>query len=118
MNTTISTDLFIDYLICPHKAYLKTKGKSGRRSEYEKLQIHLAKDYQSRAEEHLLQSYCTAEVSQSPDSLGSAMKHGYALITNVLTSVENISMHFDALLRTTKRTSSLGSVYIPVLFVF
>ena len=117
MNTSISRDLFFDFLQCKYKAYRKLKGESGQQSDYERLQVRLANDYQSRAEEHLLESYCTAEASQSPDSLACAMKHGYALITNVLASVGNMSMHFDGLLRTTKRTSSLVSAYIPVLFL-
>jgi len=118
MNTPISRDLFFDFLQCKYKAYRKLKGESGQQSDYERLQVRLANDYRSRAEEHLLQSYCTAETSQSPDSLAGAMKHGYPLITNVLASVGNMSMHFDALLRTTKRFSSLVSEYTPVLFLY
>jgi predicted RecB family nuclease len=118
MDTPISRDLFFDFLQCKYKAYRKLEGESGPQSDYDRLQVRLANDYRSRAEEHLLQFYCTAETSQSPDSLAAAMKHGYALITNVIASVGNMSMHFDALLRTTKRTSSLVSAYTPVLFLY
>jgi hypothetical protein len=43
MPQYILNNIFIDFLNCEYKAYLKLDGKFGKKSEYEKLHGHLRK---------------------------------------------------------------------------
>jgi hypothetical protein len=38
MSAPISDRLFLDYLLCKYKAYLRLSGKSGIKSDFEKFQ--------------------------------------------------------------------------------
>jgi len=54
MSVPISDRLFIDYLQCEYKAYLKLSGKTGVRTDFEKFQDKNQAEYRQRAREHLL----------------------------------------------------------------
>ena len=41
MTPPINNEIFADYLRCQYKAYLKLKGRTGQKTEYEELQNKL-----------------------------------------------------------------------------
>ena len=116
MAAPISNDLFRDFLQCKYKAYLKISGKCGQKSDYEKLDIQLSEEYRRLATDHLLRSRDITETCQNPTNLPEALRHGYAIVTDGHATVDNTSVHFDALLLAAPRPASSTPGYIPVLF--
>jgi len=114
--TTISNDLFHDFLHCKYKAYLKITGKCGQKSDYEIIDFQLSADYRRRATDHLLQSRASAEICKSPPDLPKALRQRHAIVTDGYATVDDTSVHFDALLLAAPRPASSSSSYIPVLF--
>ena len=74
MKALISYELFLDYLKCQYKAYLKATGKPGIKSGFHELEVELKKDYVNRARENLSKSYPFNQISRSPKSLITALK--------------------------------------------
>jgi hypothetical protein len=54
MIQRINNEVFADYLKCQYKAYLKLKGRTGQKTDYEELQNRLFQEYRTNAVEHLL----------------------------------------------------------------
>lgn len=115
MKARISPELFLDYLKCQYKVYLKATGKSGTKSDFQKLEVELKQEYVNRARNNLLNSYPTNQISRSPKSLINALKNNYKLIINAHATIENLSVNFDALILV---KGKLASKYIPILFVY
>ncbi len=115
MKVRVSPELFLDYLRCQYKVYLKTIGKSGIKSDFQQLEVELKKEYANRAFKHLLTSYPTNRILRSPKSLKNALKNNYSLIINAHATIENLSINFDALMLV---KGKLASKYLPILFVY
>src|SRR5437868_7115231 len=78
--TPISNDIFVAYLQCKHKAYLKLAGASGEKGDYEKLRVRLAEEHRRKAAALLLKAAGgPGNVEQSP-SLLDAIRQGPAII--------------------------------------
>jgi hypothetical protein len=45
----LNDDIFAGFLKCRHKAYLKLRGDSGEKSEYERFQARLSAGYRAAA---------------------------------------------------------------------
>ena len=116
MTVSICNELFCDFLHCKYKAYLKLTGNSGQKSDYEKLQEALLGEYRSRTEEHFLHSLRVPTTERNPDSLLEAMRCGPDAIIDANTIDENISCHFDVLVRSCP-PSSRRAEYVPLLYV-
>lgn len=61
MSVPISDSLFLDYLQCEYKAYLKLSGESGVRNDFEKVQDKKHAEYRQQAREHLLITKCNTD---------------------------------------------------------
>jgi len=118
MCCQVSNDLFLAFLKCNYKAYLKLSGReSGTLTSYVKLQDSLMYKYRSRAKEQLLQSYKDDSVTVAPESLLDAMQHGYTTIVDSTEFTDGISTRYDALIQTSGRSSPSQAIYYPVCFV-
>ena len=113
--TSITTELFADFLNCRYKAFLKATGTLGTISEFQGLETTLQQKYAQRAQQHLFGSLPTDQVSQAPKSLTRALECEYPIITNAHADVGNLSVRIDALVRLHPKSSR---EYIPVLFVY
>ena len=82
MKACISTELFLDYLKCQYKVYLKAAGKSEIISDFQKLEVELKQEYADRACKNFLKSYPTNQISRSPKSLINTLKNNCKLIIN------------------------------------
>ena len=114
---SISNELFSDFLRCKYKVYLILTGRSGFKSDYQRLQIRLSKDYLYRACNYFLKSHQGVTVSRSACSLSEVIKHQYSIVTNVIATEGEATAHFDVLIRAPRPFSSLGAEYFPVSFV-
>jgi len=115
MKARISPELFLDYLQCQYKVYLKATGKSGIKSDFQKLEIELKQEYVNRARDNLYKSYPADQISRSQKSLINAIKNNHELIINAHATIENLSVNFDALILV---KGKLASKYFPILFVY
>ncbi|MCH7751714.1 MAG: hypothetical protein IH898_06110, partial [Planctomycetes bacterium] len=115
MTIPIANRLFRDFLNCHYKSHLTLMGHSGRESGFEVMRNRQLTDYRRLAQTHLSRSLRTSDVCQNPASLLNAIRHGYALIADANATVDDMTCHFDALLRIT--SASATPEYIPVLYV-
>ena len=115
MSTLLSNRLFCDFLHCPCKAHLILSASPAPRSDFELMLDRQQTDYRRIADNHLSQSVPKSETCWQPLSLPDAIKHGHALIIDADTAVQNMTCHFDALLRIS--IDSTPNQYIPILYV-
>ncbi|RKY08902.1 MAG: hypothetical protein DRP56_03410 [Planctomycetota bacterium] len=113
--TSITTELFTDFLNCRHKAFLKATGTRGTISEFQGLETALQQKYVQHAQQHLFGSLPTDQISQTPKSLAQAIECECPIITNAHADADNLSVRIDALVRLHQKSSH---EYIPVLFVY
>ena len=104
MPIPISDRLFIDYLRCKYKAYLKISGKSGVKSDFEIYQDDRNAEYRNRAREHLLR----LERNTEPFILTTTFKDLKKQNLSVATAI-SISNDKNSLIRANCKTkNSLG----------
>jgi hypothetical protein len=58
----ITTGMFIDFLHCKRKAFLKAVGTTGQQTDFERVELNLDRIYQRQARDAFLQSYGECEV--------------------------------------------------------
>ena len=112
--TSITKELFADFLNCRYKAFLKATRTQGTKSEFQRLETTLQQEYAQRAQQHLLGSLPTDQISYSPKSLFRALDREYPIIIKAHAAIGNLSVRIDALVRLHSESSCK---YIPVLFV-
>ncbi|MFI5363631.1 MAG: hypothetical protein ACHQ49_16820 [Elusimicrobiota bacterium] len=92
----ITDDLFADFLDCPYKTYLKASGKSGSKSDFEKMQIGLSESYLPNARNHLLRRFGDDGPIGHDLPLGEMIKNRHSLATDIHLAAEGVSVNFDA----------------------
>jgi len=96
MSVPISDSLFLDYLQCKYKAYLKLLGESGGRGDFEKFQDKKTAEYRQQAREHLL----TTRRTTSPLEVNSTFKdikmQKLSVAINISISNDKYSLILDA----------------------
>jgi predicted RecB family nuclease len=115
MKDRISSELFLDYLKCPYKVYLKSTGKLGTISDFQKLEVKLKKDYANYAYKILSKSYPAEQISISPKCLIYALKNKYKLIIKAQATIDHLSVYFDALILSKEKHTSKCH---PILLVY
>jgi predicted RecB family nuclease len=113
----VTDDIFAAFLNCRYMAYLKLRGESGDKSDYERLQARLSTEYRATAREDLLRKHAGATVVQSPPSLQEAIQTGAALITDPVVSDAGESCRLDALERVVDKEHGIRGVFRPVHFL-
>ena len=101
MHKTITDGLFVHFLRCRRKAYLRVSGEAipEEGAEYSRMQGALEAEYAVEAEARLIAGAKNGRACRSPSSLRAAIKQEYAIITNVKASVDGFRASFDALQR-------------------
>jgi predicted RecB family nuclease len=112
--TSITTELFSDFLNCRYKAFLKAADTSGTISEFQKVEMALQKEYAKQAQQNLQTSLHADQVLHSPKSLARAIACEHLIITNAHADVDNLSIDIDAIVRV---KSKFSHEYIPILYV-
>lgn len=114
IDFSISNELYVDFLKCKYKAYLKVTGVSGTTSDYRELEVKLKANFATLAKQRLLESSLSNHISHCPESLIQALNQKYHIITSARAIVDRVSVEFDALIR---HPGNSSSDYTPVLFV-
>lgn len=117
MPILVSNTLITDFVNCRTKAHLKSKGGTGERSDFERLEAALSDEYCKRAEDHLMRLHSDTTVCNNPHSLPAALAKGFSLITNANTFLTGTAVHFDALVRTSPPVALPPFDYVPYLFL-
>ena len=115
MSLRISTELFVAFLNCKYKAYLKTTDASGAASDYEMMETSLDEKYRMGASRCLLGGFPEDRVVDSPESVDRAIQQEFHAISNACVATGEFSVRFDALLRSSAKPGSRPD-YLPVLF--
>jgi predicted RecB family nuclease len=116
MRILISRQLFSDFLCCKYKAYLRAQGVQGYRSEYEDVNDMLLAEYRSRAQQRLLASHPAGKTLDASKLSTKAFASGIPVLTDVTATVGNLSVQFDAIVRSTTNPSHTAAYY-PMLFM-
>lgn len=114
MSTSITTELFADFLNCKYKAFLKATGTPGTTSDFQQLETTLQQDFAQRARQHLTCLLPADQVSHAPKSLARVLDREYPIITDAHAVVGDLSAHIDAIVLLPSKSSR---EYIPVRFV-
>src|SRR5262245_41801015 len=113
-SLALTDDVFAAFLKCRYKAYLRLRGETGDRSDYQRTQDGLDAAYRAIATEDLLRRHAGQRVVQGPLSLPDALRSGAALITDATASDAGESCRIDALERHGSGPAALSR---PILLV-
>jgi predicted RecB family nuclease len=118
MNTLVTNELFMDFIECPYRGYLRLTGASGRQTDFAELSERLRESYHSRARDHLLRVYRDKGKQVCIDvGLSTVFASRYDLAIDVTATDGNFSIRFDALMAAPGSTSTGPQDYIPIVFV-
>ena len=96
MSVPISDSLFLDYLQCEYKAYLKLSGGSGVRGDFEKFQDKKNAEYRQQAREHFLTTGPTTAPSEVNSAFKDVKMQKLSVAINISISNHKYSMILDA----------------------
>lgn len=118
MKVRITNKLFLDFVECKYKAYIKLTGKCGQKSEFEEFRNQQLQQYHAQARQHLLHAYRGKQVCTSSClSLSDVLTNGDNLVTDVVATESDVTAHFDALIAALNPTGATLPHYIPVMFI-
>ena len=113
----INNDIFLSYLYCKYKAYLKLKGEEGEMSDYGLLQSKLQRDYKSIAISSLIHRSDTQSlILQKSHITHSDLKRSAIFIVDTILEHNSIVFNFDALKQVSGQSSLGLFYYIPIFF--
>ena len=116
MSVPISDSLFLDYLQCEYKAYLKLSGGSGVRGDFEKFQDKKNAEYRQQAREHLLTTGPTTAPSEVNSTFKDVKMQKLSVAINILISNHKYSMILDAA-ELALQSLPRKPVYNPIIFL-
>ena len=116
MPVPISDRLFMDYLQCKYKAYLKFSGKIGVKSDFEIYQDDKNADYRQRAREHLLRAERNTKSFILTGTIEDVKKQNLSVATAISISNDKHSLILDAI-EWAFQSSPRKPAYHPILFL-
>lgn len=116
MPVPISDRLFLDYLQCKHKAFLKLSGESGVKSYFEKFQDENHAEYCQRARERLSIASGTTSTSAGNCTFKEIKKQNLSVAVGISISNDRYSLILDAAELATQ-SSPRKTVYNPIIFL-
>jgi predicted RecB family nuclease len=112
-SLVLTDEVFVAFLKCRYKAYLKLQSSAGEPSDYACSQAGLTAAYRATATDDLLQKYAGLVVVRDPPSLVDSVRSGAALILEATASDAGESCRLDAL----EKVADNPVAYRPTLFV-
>ena len=113
---TISDRLFLNYLQCKYKAYLKLLGKRGIKGDYEKFFDDQNASYRRCAREHFRQSNRIIPIPKATTTFNDIKKQRPAFATDVSIANDRLDLTLDAV-ELASTPSSQKPVYHPIIFL-
>jgi predicted RecB family nuclease len=118
MKTLVTNELFLDFIECRYRGYLKITGASGSTSDLIDVPDRLLEGYHSQAHEHLLQTYLHRGKQVCTDvGLSVVLAKRYDLAIDVTATDSDASVRFDGLMVAPGKASGSQLDYIPIIFV-
>ena len=111
----ITDEILEAYLNCKYKAYLKLKGESGSKTEYEDLQVELRERMKERAVEKITSGHRDDEVLRVPVASFDALKEGKAIVANTSLEDEKRRCCYDALEKVEGKSKLNDFHYVPIV---
>jgi len=115
MKSPISDELFIDYLQCKHKAYLKQTDKIGIKHDWEKYQESRNDNYRQRARAFFQQNHKMQPNPPTTLAFVEIRKQKLSAATGISIINDNYNLTLDAI-EISSQSSSRSPVYDPVIF--
>ena len=109
----ISDKLFMNYLQCKYKGYLKLSGKTGIKGEYEKFRDGLIDSYRLRAREYLQHSNQIIPLTEAITTFKHLRKQKPAIATDISIVNYRHDLILDAI-ELASPASSKKLVYLPI----
>ena len=116
MSVPISDSLFLDYLQCEYKAYLKLSGESGVSSDFEKFQNKINAEYRQQAWEHLLTTGRTTAPPEVNSTFKDVKMQKLSVAINISISNDKYSMILDAA-ELASQSLPRKPFYNPIIFL-
>ncbi len=116
MSVPISDRLFLNYLQCKYKAYLKISGKSGIKSDFESFQDEKLIAYRSQVRKHFLQRNQVIVPTEIISQFKEIKKHKPDLATHVSIVNNSHELILDAV-EFAADASAEKPVYQPIMFL-
>lgn len=116
MSVPISDRLFLDYLQCKYKAYLKLSGKSGIKSDFEAFQDEKLIAYRCRAGEEFLKRNQIIAPTEANRQFKDIEKHNLIVAANVSIVNDRHDLILDAV-ELQSQSSAEKPVYQPLMFL-
>jgi len=108
MDKYISHKIFNDYQKCDFKVYLNSINKKGSKSEYEKNEIQLKKEYATIAFKRISKNYPKKEIINSSKSLENKLTENYSIIYNTHASFNNLVCNVECILIQKNQSGLIG----------
>ncbi len=113
----VTNDIFVSFLHCRRKAFLRAAGTLGRPTNIETVLLDLGRVYRQQALETLLAPYCEQDVLRDPPFLEVALKSAPKVIVNATALADGTSSLIQAAERMKGKGQREAPVYAPILFV-
>ena len=118
MKTLITNELFLDFIECRYRGYLKITGATEPKSDLLDVSGRLRERYHSQAREHLLRAYRDEGKQVCTDvRLSVVLANRYDLAIDVTATDTNASVRLDALMAAPGNANGSQPDYIPIIFV-
>ena len=111
----ITDEIFKSYLSCQYKAHLKLCGKTGNKTDFEKLSDEIRKALEIEVTQQFLNEYYPVDILQSPSLKITDLRKNKKVILTPHLETDNISTSFFALEKI-PNLSKLGPFsYVPIV---
>jgi len=118
MKTLITNELFLDFIECRYRGYLKITGATEPQSGLLDVSGRLRERYHSQARERLLRAYSDKANQVCTDvGLSVVLANRFDLAIDVTATDANASVRFDALMAAPANARGSQPHYIPIIFV-
>src|ERR1035441_2480891 len=115
MKTLITNELFLDFIICRYRGYLKITGATEPKSDLLDVSGRLRERYHSQAREHLLRAYRDEGKQVCTDvRLSVVLANRYDLAIDVTATDTNASVRLDALID--RKSTRLNSSHLGISY--
>ena len=115
MDVNINNGLFVDFLECKHRAYIKLTGGIGHNSKLGNFKRQLFLDYRALAFHHLREKYSPKDVAPPSTPVAVLLSKKYPLAMDVTVTQGDLTVKIDALMLTSTADSESPHPYIPVI---
>ncbi len=113
----ITNDVFVSFLHCNRKAFLRAAGTPGHPTDFETVLLDLGQTYRRKALEAFLAPYPSQDVLHDPLRLEEALKNPTQIIVNATASAGGLSSLIQAAERMKGVDQCGAPAFAPVLFI-